>query len=112
MWLVAIGGLSASAGRRWSGCLRLSRRWAAAQAGRGICVTVSKSEPRVGGYNAAGGCGGQGAGESSTGTNGTVLYEVVPTTTRTISILTGPHSRRQVRPEDGVIIAYTRFRYG
>jgi hypothetical protein len=91
--------------------------WVAAQAGgdpasEAICVTVIKSEPGVGGYGASGGCGGQGAGESSTGANGTIIYEVVPTTTKTVSILTGPHSRRQVRPDDGVIIAYTRFRYG
>ncbi len=91
--------------------------WVAAQSGgdtesEGICVTVIKSEPGVGGYGASEGCGGQGAGESITGANGTVVYEVVPTTTQTVSILTGPHSSRQVRPDDGVIVAYTRFRYG
>jgi hypothetical protein len=78
----------------------------------GICVTVLTPSPGGGAPISGGNCGGQGAGQSSTNPNGTVIYGVVPATTTTVRIQTGPQSYREVRPEDGVYIALTRFRYG
>jgi len=54
----------------------------------------------------------EGSGFSSTGPNGSIIYGIVPKTTRTVTIQTGLHTHRTIHPVNGVYIATTPFKFG
>lgn len=70
---------------------------------------------------ASGGCAGSlalalkdGAGETASGggTQGSMVYAVVPRTTHDYKLQTGVHTFRIIHPVDGIVVAHTPFRFG